>query len=60
MINVPCNITGNGYVASYNLERGENNSIIKININLSQKYLDVIGANTTNIEEPKQEEQKNE
>lgn len=60
MINVPCNITGNGYVASYNLERGENNSITKININLSQKYLDVIGANTTNIEEPKQEEQKNE
>ena len=60
MISIPCNITGNGYVASYNLEKGENNSVTKININLSQKYLDVIGANNASQEPPKQEEQKNE
>ena len=44
MISVPCNINGTGYVNSYNIERGENNVPTKININLSQKYLDVIGA----------------
>lgn len=61
MISIPCNITGNGYVANYNLERGENNTITKININLSQKYLDVIGANATSQQEPpKQEEKKTE
>ena len=46
MVNIECNITGNGYVEGFNYEKDDKGNITKININLSQKYKDVIGDNT--------------
>ena len=46
MVGIECNITGNGYVESYNYEKDDKGNITKVNINLNQKYKDVIGDNT--------------
>jgi hypothetical protein len=43
MVNIPCNTKGNGYVVSYNYQKDESGKIILININMDQKYKDVIG-----------------
>lgn len=43
MVNIPCNIKGNGYVTSYNYQKDESGKVILINVNLDQKYKDIIG-----------------
>ena len=43
MVNIPCNIKGNGYVTSFNYQKDESGKIVLININLDQKYKDIIG-----------------
>ena len=43
MINIPCNIKGTGYVTNYNYQKDANGKIILVNINLDQKYKDIIG-----------------
>ena len=43
MIDIPCTITGNGYVENYLYTRDENRKILKIDITLSQKYKEDLG-----------------
>lgn len=43
MVNIPCNVKGNGYVTSYNYQKDPTGKVILININMDQKYKDVIG-----------------
>ena len=45
MVNIPCNIKGNGYVSNYSYQKDESGKINLINIELDQKYNDVIGNN---------------
>ena len=42
MININCNINGTGYVNNYAIERDEANNIISVNIDLSDKYEEII------------------
>jgi penicillin-binding protein 2B len=42
MINIPCNVKGTGYVTSYSYQKNES-GVVSLNINLEQKYKDVIG-----------------
>ena len=42
MINIPCNVKGTGYVTSYSYQKNES-GVVSVNINLEQKYKDVIG-----------------
>ena len=49
MVNIPCNTKGNGYVTNYNYQKDETGKIILINIEMDQKFKDVIGdINKTN------------
>lgn len=49
MVNIPCNVKGTGFVTSYSYQKDPNGKVILININLDQKYKDVIGdINKTN------------
>ena len=43
MVNIPCNIKGNGYVTNYSYQKDATGKILLINIVLDQKYKDVIG-----------------
>ena len=43
MVNIPCNIKGTGYVVSYNYQKDDKNKIVLIDVNLDQKYKDIIG-----------------
>ncbi|MBO6195438.1 MAG: hypothetical protein J6O56_03725 [Bacilli bacterium] len=43
MVNIPCNVKGNGYVANYSYQKDEAGKIVLINAVLDQKYKDVIG-----------------
>ena len=48
MLNIPLEKTGNGYVASYNVEMNEDGSILKVSVILDQKYKDVLEAANEN------------
>ena len=50
MVNIPCNIKGSGYVNSYSYQKDESGKIILINVNLDQKYKDVIGDINKNVQ----------
>ena len=43
MVNIPCNIKGTGYVTNYSYQKDESGKINLINIELDQKFKDVIG-----------------
>ena len=43
MVNIPCNVKGNGYVTSYDYQKDPTGKVILININMDQKYKDIIG-----------------
>ena len=43
MVNIPCNTKGNGYVVNYSYQKDENGNIVLINVDMDQKYKDVIG-----------------
>ena len=59
MVNVPCNINGNGYVNAFVYEKDETGKVKNININLSQKYLEDTGF-TEQALPPLQQEQPQE
>ena len=49
MVNIPCNVKGTGFVTSYSYQKDPSGKVILINVNLDQKYKDVIGdINKTN------------
>ena len=43
MVNIPCNIQGNGYVTGFNYQKDASGKVVLININMDQKYKDIIG-----------------
>ncbi len=43
MVNIPCNIKGNGYVNNFSYQKDPNGKVVLININMDQKYKDIIG-----------------
>ena len=43
MVNIPCNVKGTGFVTSYSYQKDPSGKVILINVNLDQKYKDVIG-----------------
>ena len=43
MVNIPCNVKGNGYVSQFSYEKDETGKVILINAVLDQKYKDIIG-----------------
>ena len=43
MVNIPCNIKGSGYVTNFSYQKDETGKIVLINIEMDQKYKDVIG-----------------
>ena len=40
LINIPCNIEGNGFVKDYKLDKDEKGTVININISLEQTYIE--------------------
>lgn len=43
MVNIPCNIKGSGYVNNFSYQKDPNGKVVLININMDQKYKDIIG-----------------
>ena len=43
MVNIPCNTKGTGFVTAFSYQKDESGKVILINVELNQKYKDVIG-----------------
>jgi len=43
LVNIPCDMKGNGFVNGFTYNKNEQGQIISLTINLSQKYEDIIG-----------------